>query len=175
LDRQILEIHPKDVLGPLRIEWEAKFESIASRQENPRDDNAEAEPSHIHPAQQSKHSRVEEESDKENAQNGSRKRRNVDSGGFGLPKSQRIARRNALLSAAADESEDEFIEFMREMYKRKPKASKEKWYGINGGGKPGVYTDYAEVAKIIKLHKGRQQRFPSREEAQAFVDRHKPW
>ncbi|KAF2271920.1 ribonuclease H-like protein [Westerdykella ornata] len=53
----------------------------------------------------------------------------------------------------------------------KPKASPEKWYGVQVGHNPGVYTDYDEVKRQIRGYPGsKQQRFSTREEAQAFVD-----
>jgi ribonuclease HI len=53
----------------------------------------------------------------------------------------------------------------------RPKSAKEKWYGVQVGHSPGVYTDYDEVKRQIRGYPGsKQQRFSTREEAQAFVD-----
>jgi ribonuclease HI len=53
----------------------------------------------------------------------------------------------------------------------RPKPSQQKWYGVQVGHNPGVYTDYEEVKRQIRGYAGsKQQRFATREEAQAFVD-----
>ncbi|KAJ4289543.1 hypothetical protein N0V90_010872 [Kalmusia sp. IMI 367209] len=51
------------------------------------------------------------------------------------------------------------------------KPLKPKFYGVQVGHVPGVYTDWNTVLEQIKGCKGaKQQAFPTREEAQAFVD-----
>ncbi|KAF2744494.1 ribonuclease H-like protein [Sporormia fimetaria CBS 119925] len=53
----------------------------------------------------------------------------------------------------------------------KARPAQEKWYGVAVGHIPGVYTDYEEVKRQIRGYPGsKQQRFATREEAQAFVD-----
>lgn len=70
--------------------------------------------------------------------------------------------------------ERENLKLQKELYAPKPKPKPVgpdvRWYGVQGGGRPGVYTNYAEVSKTVQGVGGRQQRFPTREEAQSFVD-----
>lgn len=50
-------------------------------------------------------------------------------------------------------------------------GSKPRFYGVKVGHKPGVYTDWTTTQQQIVGCKGaKQQRFDTREEAQAFVD-----
>lgn len=54
---------------------------------------------------------------------------------------------------------------------RSEKQHQEKFYGVRFGRVPGVYSDWKTVLQQIKGYKGAmQQRFKTREEAQAFVD-----
>lgn len=60
---------------------------------------------------------------------------------------------------------------LRELQRlRRPIPSGVRWYGLKGGYTAGVYTDYMELQKHQKVHGGSCQRFPTREEAEAFVE-----
>jgi WD40 repeat protein len=54
---------------------------------------------------------------------------------------------------------------------RRRSVLKPRFYGVQVGHVPGVYTDYDAVkAQIVGCKGAKQQRFETREEAQAFVD-----
>ncbi|KAE8834604.1 hypothetical protein PTNB85_05937 [Pyrenophora teres f. teres] len=61
--------------------------------------------------------------------------------------------------------------FMKGTGTHKAKPGKSKYYGVAAGHQTGVYTNWADVQTKIKGYKGAEQKsFPTRVEAQAYVD-----
>ncbi|KAF7448292.1 RnhA Ribonuclease HI [Pyrenophora tritici-repentis] len=61
--------------------------------------------------------------------------------------------------------------FMKSTGTYKAKPGKSKYYGVAAGHEPGVYTNWADVQAQIKGFKGAEQKsFPTRVEAEAYVD-----
>ncbi|CAA9963845.1 RnhA Ribonuclease HI [Pyrenophora teres f. maculata] len=61
--------------------------------------------------------------------------------------------------------------FMKGTGTHKAKPGKSKYYGVAAGHQTGVYTNWADVQAKIKGYKGAEQKsFPTRVEAQAYVD-----
>jgi ribonuclease HI len=62
-------------------------------------------------------------------------------------------------------------EFMKSDKKTAPKPGTAKFYGVQSGHVPGVYTDYASVLEQVTGFKGgKQKSFATWEEAQAYVN-----
>lgn len=64
--------------------------------------------------------------------------------------------------------------FVKGTHRPTPKPGKTKYYGVAIGHVPGVYMDWPSTQAQIKgCSGGLQQSFPTREEAQAFVNEHR--